>query len=268
MSYRAILIVLLTFAASPAFAQGVGVWRPAQPVAIPAPVAVPVATPVAVPVAIPVAAQHRAELRRQLAERRATNLARFVAYREAGEFPRNHDRPGMLNVFIDDEGHICAAANLMAHDGLLSLVQATASRDNFLQLATVQDGPLYRWMLASGFTHDEIATIQEPYAFIPEDIPEEPALEDLEKERLQIRFRQIEAQLLRNQERSLNTAVDALLAHRQAHGIPANSPVLATGDPAALRRVAVRPLALPSRVLPPLAALHQPVRDPLVWEAR
>lgn len=159
-----------------------------------------------------------ASVRAELRARRQLNTNRFRAYAAAGQFPDNHQQQGMLNVFIDDEGKICAAANLMAQDGLLSVVQAAAARNNFLRLADVHSGALYEWMLTSGFTQEEIATIQEPYAYMEPDLPEPDLMlaEQLERERLQRRFSEIDAQLTRDADRSLAAAAQRLIEFRLA----------------------------------------------------
>src|SRR5688500_3896122 len=48
----------------------------------------------------------RASLRAWLAQRREVHLAQPREYVETGVFPINSYRAGLLNVFIDDEGHI------------------------------------------------------------------------------------------------------------------------------------------------------------------
>src|SRR5204862_209022 len=58
----------------------------------------------------------RAAVRRQLAARRRVMIERLHAYARAGAFPINDIQPGMLNIMVDDDGHICAAANLIALD--------------------------------------------------------------------------------------------------------------------------------------------------------
>lgn len=257
-----LLSLLLALLAGTASAQGVAVWQP------------PPGRPIVAPPVTPTVVSSRAQLRAQLAQRRAINLARFVAYREAGRFPQNHVQPGMLNVFIDDENEICAAANLMAQDGLLALVRQQAASDNYLRLVTLDDGALYRWMLSSGFTKAEIDMIQEPYAYIPDE-PMEPAppqLEDIEVRRLQARFREIEQTLIRNADRSLDAAVATLMAYRRAKGIPQLAMVSAHGD--ALPTPAPSPVVIqpvqPVHVVRPTApnpvyVSTNTIRDPLVW---
>ncbi len=207
-----------------------------------------------------VSPRERAQLRAQLAARRALNLQRFQQYAARGAFPDNHVRPGMLNVMIDDEGKICAAANLMALDGLMGLVQQTAQRDNYLRFVNVHQGPLMAWMLSSGLTQEEIDQIQEPYDFIGFDDPRPiPVQEDDEKLRLQARFREVAATLRRNRERSLDVALERLLVWRGQHGVPLNAVVQPTGDPSVV--VALRPPTQPVVVQP----VVQPIRvHPLV----
>jgi hypothetical protein len=179
----------------------------------------------------------RARLMRELRARRELNLRRFGAYHRAGVFPDNHVQPGMLNVFIDDEGHICAAANLVALDGLRGLVEDQSRTDNYVRLVDVHDGALYEWMLMSGFTQEEIGQIQEPYAFIPDEPYVEP-LEEQEKERLQQQLLAVEQMLRRDERASLAIALDRLIAHRFANGLPIDAAV----SPAS---IAMRPSTVP-----------------------
>jgi hypothetical protein len=145
-----------------------------------------------------------AAVRAQLAARRTVHLGRLLAYADAGVFPANDVRPGPLNVFIDRAGHLCAAANLMALDGQRALVVAAASDDNFVVLGNVKSGALYDWMLASGFTQEEIAMIQEPYMFEPDP--------QAEQQRLQGVLRGVHAVLQANTDKSLDLAVARLTA--------------------------------------------------------
>ena len=104
----------------------------------------------------------RDQVRKELAEQRKLNLKRFRDYRRAGIYPHNTYENGMLNVWRDDEEHLCAVANLIAKQGLDELVNTTASGDNFVKIAEVTSGPLLDWVLTSGFTQEEIAMIQWP----------------------------------------------------------------------------------------------------------
>lgn len=114
-------------------------------------------------VSMPAPVPNEINLRDKLAAARAQNLARLEAYAQNGAFPKNQVTPGLLNVFRDDEGHLCAVANLINIDGHANLVDTTARSDNFILLASVTSGPLLDWVLESGFTQEEIGMIQEPY---------------------------------------------------------------------------------------------------------
>jgi hypothetical protein len=170
-------------------------------------------------------------VRSSLAARRALNLARLHAYATAGVFPLNRHSDGPLNVFIDEDGHICAAANLIDLDGHGDLVRATAAADNFLVLRDVKSGPLMEWMLTSGFTQEEIALIQEPYMPVEYEDPQvqpEPAptaafaeppppvisqsWADQERARLQQVLLGVHAVLSANTNKSLTIAMDRLAA--------------------------------------------------------
>jgi hypothetical protein len=152
-------------------------------------------------------AQLRAELRADLAKRRAMHIQRLRAYADAGMFPQNtYSKNAKLNVFIDEQGKLCAAANLIALDGHRDLVDATAQKNNMIRLADVKDGALMDWMLRSGLTQEEIALIQEPY------MPYEEEMSEAERQRLKLHFSIVLQQLERDGDKSLDLAVDRLMA--------------------------------------------------------
>lgn len=150
----------------------------------------------------------RDALRAQLAAARAQQIARLRDYRAAGFFPLNRvDPTAKINVFVDpDTGALCAVANLMSLSGKDQLVRDTAARNNLIRLADVQNGPLVDWILHSGLTHEEVVFIQEPYE------PYRSGFEDEEIERLRAHFVAVEEQLLRDNDASLDLAVDRLIA--------------------------------------------------------
>lgn len=164
-------------------------------------------------------------VREILAVRRSLNLARLLDYANAGEFPRNTLSQGPLNVFVDAEGHICAAANLIDKDGYQKLVQDTAQKDNYIVLSSVRQGPLMDWMLTSGFTQEEIALIQEPYMPIGEfDGPNDPQMPEpvfvaapvpleQERERVQSVLLGVHKLLSASTTKSLGIAVARLDSH-------------------------------------------------------
>ena len=149
----------------------------------------------------------RTALRKQLAEARAAQVQRLRDYAAAGAFPKNRVSLAKINVFIDDEGNLCAVANLMAKSGARDLVDRTAAAKNLIVLATVTDGELMDWMLRSGLTQEEIARIQEPY--FPYD---DPVSWKQEQDRLRAHFAAVLVELDRDAEVSLDLAVDRLAA--------------------------------------------------------
>jgi hypothetical protein len=155
----------------------------------------------------------RAKLRKFLKARRAKNVAAFRAYANRGVYPHNFVTNGALNVWIDEEGHMCAAATMIWKSGAKSLVRSVAKNDNYIKLGDVTDGPVMDWILTSGLTQSEVATIQEPFMGRPEPIepePGSPAWRLAEDARLKARYRVILTQLAESPDVSLDAAVDAL----------------------------------------------------------
>jgi len=126
----------------------------------------------------------------------------------------------MLNVFVDKEGHICAAANLIHLDGYKDLVKSTAKKSNYIVLANVKQGPLMDWMLTSGFTQEEIALIQEPYfmddqVFNPEPAPAPQLTQrEIEVERVRGVLLSVHKQLSANSTKSLELVAERLQSRR------------------------------------------------------
>lgn len=165
----------------------------------------------------------RAAVRAALIQARSTNLAAFRAYQRKGVFPSNTYKPGKLNVWLDEDGHFCAAATIIQMSGQDALVNQVAEQNNFIRLADVQQGPVMDWILTSGFTQDEIAAIQEPFMPVtdaPVLEPTEPILVDAtlrkaEDARLRAKYRAVERMLIKNEKRSVELAVDRLMKHQQ-----------------------------------------------------
>ena len=122
---------------------------------------------------------------------------------------------GELNVWIDRDGHMCAAATMIFKSGARLLVKQVQRDNNNIKLADVTDGPLLDWILTSGLTHDEVVAIQAPMIgqpFRPE--PELP-VEDwriAEDRRLRARYDEVLAMLANDRDASLDAAIDALAA--------------------------------------------------------
>lgn len=189
----------------------------------PADAPMPVSTEVA-PAGAPVLAPAmRARLKRVLAVRRAKNIAAFRAYALRGVYPHNFVRDGALNVWTDEEGHLCAAATMIYRSGAHALVRTIAHDDNYIHLADVTDGPVLDWILTSGLTQTEVATIQEPFMRVPEPqptpkpivarpAPSKPSPRQLEDQRLAARYREVLGLLAQWQDASLDAAIDRLAA--------------------------------------------------------
>ncbi|MFK7928574.1 MAG: hypothetical protein AB8H79_10330 [Myxococcota bacterium] len=93
---------------------------------------------------------------------RAQHIDVLERYAERGTFIEAPEVNGYFHRFVDDRGHRCPVAELVWRSGDRELVQSTARDDNEVELATVRDGPLMEWILTSGLTQEEIATIQRP----------------------------------------------------------------------------------------------------------
>jgi hypothetical protein len=164
----------------------------------------------------------RAAIRAKLAQNRAANLARFRVYQNKGVFPNNTYTDGKLNVWLDELGNLCAAATIMKLSGEDDLVQRTADQNNFIRLADVTQGPLMNWILTSGLTQDEIVAIQEPMVRVtpnpmmepgPEPIIVDARMRRIEDRRLNAKYKQVDAQIVKAKNKSLDAATDRLLAN-------------------------------------------------------
>jgi hypothetical protein len=101
----------------------------------------------------PKPALDRAEVRAALAARRTETMKRFVAFREGRVYPINTATDGALHIWMDDAGHLCAAATLISLDWGVAASQAIAAENNAIDLADVHDGAIADWMLTTGLTH-------------------------------------------------------------------------------------------------------------------
>lgn len=161
----------------------------------------------------------RAQVRAALAARRALQLERLRAYRDAGVFPRNRVSPDVINVFRDENGLLCAVANLIHLDGELALVAKTARENNYVKMGALEKGALYNWILASGFTSEEIAAIQLPDSPVVDEID----WEQRENQRIIAHLDRVAKQLRLSTQKNLDLATDRLIAAglaRTALGYP------------------------------------------------
>lgn len=138
-------------------------------------------------------------------------------------FPNNTYNGKIINVWRDDAGDLCAVATMVnASDP--TLVNRVAEQNNFIRLGTVTTGPLMDWILASGFTQEEIAQIQLPDSPvtrrpmphpIERPIPVEARLRAAETARLVAQFKLVDQKLVKDQKASLELAVTRLMKHPQ-----------------------------------------------------
>jgi hypothetical protein len=169
---------------------------------------------------LPARSLDRAAVRAKLAERRKQNLERFRAYQAKGVYPQNTYLEGTLNVWIDETGNLCAAATIIHADGHEELVKIVGDRANFIKLGDVTQGPLMDWMLTSGFTKEEVVAIQRPmrYTGSPQHLLEQRERVDeqrrlAEAKRLTKLYKEIERSIVKNEKKSLDLAVDRLMAN-------------------------------------------------------
>ena len=153
-------------------------------------------------------APSRALILRALRARRDTTLARFHAYRTNGVFPHDFVARTTQNIWRDIDGHFCAAATIMLGDSK-ALVVDTANAQNYVKLGEVQSGPLLDWILTSGLTQVEVATIQEPFEG-PREVPHDRSWQVAEDARLSKEYARIEQSLRANDDDSLAQAADRL----------------------------------------------------------
>jgi hypothetical protein len=158
----------------------------------------------------------REKLRAALAERRQLSFGRFLSYREARVYPRNTYQPGSQHVWLDEQGHLCAAATIISGDWGRTATEAVAIENNFIALADVNEGPLADWILTSGLTHAEIVAIQVPpmeWDGPPPQVIEQPEPDPGQQEtaRLYNMYMDIERQVTGLWEENLDLATDALM---------------------------------------------------------
>jgi hypothetical protein len=176
----------------------------------------------------------RAQVHAALAARRAENVQRFLAYREARVYPINDVAMGFQHVWLDSAGNLCAAATLISGDWGRDSTARVALENNTVALAGVTEGPLLDWILTSGLTHHEIVAIQVP------GWQEDRMSRQEEIERLHALYVDVERQLDTMADASLDDAVDALMAR------PDLARALLDGRVAGAGRYATPAVAAPS----------------------
>jgi hypothetical protein len=216
MSRLLISLSLVTALTSSVFADRIAAPRFSQP-----PPDTSVSSPEPQPAILPMPVVDRAKVRAKLASNRAANLARFRAYQAKGVFPSNVYSSKKLNVWLDEDGNYCAAATIIQMSGNDELVAQTAEDNNFIKLGDVTQGALMDWILTSGLTQAEIAAIQEPFMPVgggvrfPMPIEAPPPViitkRKTEDKRLGKKYSQVEAQIVKHREKSLDLATDRLM---------------------------------------------------------
>ena len=161
------------------------------------------------PHVMPRRALDRDTIKAALVKRREHNLAEFRAYERAGVFPDNLTGK-TRNVWRDDNGHLCAAANLVSLSGDTELVDRVAEQTNFIKLGEVTTGPLMDWILTSGFTQAEVAMIQEVYRPIVRKVEPQRGAEN---QRLHAVYQAVAAKLDKQRDVALELAVTRLMKH-------------------------------------------------------
>lgn len=104
-----------------------------------------------------------ADLTPELRAERLRNLDRLHAYRLRAEFPANDAYPGRLRpCFIDADGNICAVGYLVEQSVGRPAAERVNARYQYATVNQIRSTELDAWIARSGFTHAEVATIQEP----------------------------------------------------------------------------------------------------------
>jgi hypothetical protein len=178
----------------------------------------------------------RAALRAKLAARRDVNVARFLAYRDAGIYPINTTGVSPNHVWMDPNANLCAAATIISGDWGRDATVAAILGNNNIRLADVHEGALHDWILTSGFTHHELVAIQAPSI----DISQEEMMRSVEVGRLYAIYLDVERQLRSMWDQSLDDAADALMRNPTlARALLADQIAMPSPD------VPVTPIALP-----------------------
>lgn len=108
----------------------------------------------------------RPATRPELAAKRAAILAAFDAYIAKGTTPKNSNLPWRTPVFIDEEGTICAVGYLIESSVGRALPEkiALAHRYDFIETIAADMPEVAAWVRDSGFTLEEIGSIQPAYS--------------------------------------------------------------------------------------------------------
>jgi hypothetical protein len=100
----------------------------------------------------------------ELRARRAMLLDALADYRRRGEKPINEHFAGRRPRFIDDEGRICAVGYLIEVSAGRALAEHIDAHHEHDYLLDIHDAGLDAWIASSGFTAEELASIQPGYS--------------------------------------------------------------------------------------------------------
>jgi hypothetical protein len=105
--------------------------------------------------------------------RRARLVDALSSYRNAGQFPHNYDRPGLVPTFIDPKtGVRCAVGHLVTVSGRGDIAERVAATDNHVYVVELAADTAFRhWLNDNGLTLAEAARIQVPYMGESRQVP-------------------------------------------------------------------------------------------------
>lgn len=107
---------------------------------------------------------------------RARLLATLRTYRDAGRFPHNYDRAGLVPTFVDPKTDVrCAVGYLVESTGRGDIVERVAAADNHVYVVQLSADTAFRhWLTDNGVTLAEAAWIQVPYMGTPAPVEVDP----------------------------------------------------------------------------------------------
>lgn len=105
----------------------------------------------------------RPATRPELTARRAELLGYLGEYIAAGVTPLNLDVPWRNPVFVDALGNVCAVGYLLERSVSRELVERVAAEHRFDYLEDIDMPEVAAWIAGSGFTLEELASIQPGY---------------------------------------------------------------------------------------------------------
>lgn len=94
---------------------------------------------------------------------RLRNLNLLREYHLRGEFPRNYDRVDRRPCFIDRDGRICAVGYLVEQTAGRDMAEDIRGLYKYAYISEMEGATIEQWIARSGFTPEEVATIQPTY---------------------------------------------------------------------------------------------------------